>query len=339
MSATTVEYQNKLEQWYGQCPSPVKTVLNVGNAYKTLDGWLKHVAGDPEKLVGYAPKYVALATRLEAIAGEVTTATHSISGWEGESFEAFISKTGDFADKVSKTAKAIAGTQEILVACAKGCVSVANCIVDLVKMFVQWLIQTFFAALASSWCSFGATVAAWLGANIMKGIELVGKVMKICDKLQALITKIVNLLRKIMEIVQKIQKIIQMIKGVFAAFKAFRSGDLLGGVTALSSAYSTYGNLSGGSPSGSTGSTNSPLSSWASTAGQVAGAATGAQNGNYSGVANLVGQAVGSSGTGSLNSALTNLWSGTTKATITDAASTYQAIQAARDAAGRNSPV
>jgi hypothetical protein len=338
MSATTTEYQNKLEQWYGHCPGPVKTVLNVGNAYKTLDGWLKHIAGDPEKLVGYGPKYVELATRLESIAGEVTTATHSISGWEGESYEAFIKKTSDFSDKVSKTAKAIAGTQEILVACAKGCVSVANCIVDLVKMFVQWLIQTFFAALASSWCSFGATVAAWLGANIMKAIQLVGKVMKICDKLMALITKIVNLLKKIMEIVEKIRKIIAIIKGVFAAFKAFKNGDIMGGVTALSGAYSTYNSLSGGSTTSASGSTSSTLSSWVGTAGQVTGAYTSAQNGSYSGVANLVGQAVGSSGSGSLSSTLTNLWSGNTKAGLTDAANTYQAIQAARDAATRNSP-
>jgi len=319
MSATTFEYQNKLEQWYGQCPGPVKTVLNVGNAYKTLNGWLKYIAGDPEKLVGYAPKYVALGTRLESIAGEVLTATRSISGWEGESYEAFISKTGDFADKVSKTAKAVAATQEILVACAKGCVQVANCIVDLVKMFVQWLIKTFFAALASSWCSFGATVAAWLGANIMKAIELVGKVMKICDKLMALITKIVSLLKKIMEIVQKIQKIIQIIKGVFAAFKAFKNGDIMGGVTALSGAYSNYNNLSGGSSGGSSSSTSSTLSSWASTAGQVAGQAVG-----------------GTSGT--LSSTLTTMWSGTTRVTMTDAATTWQAIQAARDAAARNAP-
>lgn len=338
MSATTTEYQNKLEQWYGQCPGPVKTVLNIGNAYKTLNGWLKYIAGDPEKLVGYGPKYVALAGRLESIAGEVTSATRSISGWEGESFEAFIHKTDDFADKVSKTAKAIAGTQEILVACAKGCVSVANCIVDLVKMFVQWLIKTFFAALASSWCSFGATVAAWLGANIMKAIELVGKVMKICDKLMALITKIVNLLKKIMEIVQKIQKIIQIIKGVFAAFKAFKNGDIMGGVTALSGAYSNYNSLSGGSSGGSTSTTSGSMSSWVSTAGQVAGAYTSAQNGNYSGVADLVGQAVGSSGSGTLSSTLTNLWSGNTRTGITDAASTYQAIQAARDASRRNAP-
>lgn len=333
MSATTTEYQNKLEQWYGRCPGPVKTVLNIGNAYKTLDGWLKYIAGDPEKLVSYGPKYVELGTRLESIATEVTTATHSITGWEGESHDAFLKKTSDFSDKVSKTAKVIANTQEILVACAKGCVQVANCIVDLVKMFVEWLIKSFLAALATSWCSFGATVAAWLGANIMKAIELLGKVMKICDKLMALITKIVSLLKKIMEIVQKIQKIIQIIKAVFAAFKAFKNGDIIGGVTALSGAYSNYNNLSGGSTSSSSGT--SSLSSWASTAGQVASAYTSAQHGNYSGVANLVGQATGGS-SGTLGSTLTSLWSGDTKTVGTDAAGVWQSIQAARDAAAKS---
>lgn len=253
MSATTAEYSNTLEQWYGHCPGPVKTVLNVGNAYRTLDRWLKHIAGDPEKLVSYGPKYVELSRKLEAIATEVTGATRSIGGWEGDSHAAFMTRTSDFSSNVSKAAQAVAGTQEILVACAKGCVQVANCIVDLVKMFVQWLIRSFLAALASSWCSFGATVAAWLGANIMKAVELLGKVMGICQKLGTLIEKIVTLLRKVMEVVSKIQRIIAVIKGVFAAFKAFRNGDFLGGVTSLSGAVSGGNSLSGGSGGAATG--------------------------------------------------------------------------------------
>jgi len=326
MSATTTEYSNKLEQWYGHCPGPVKTVLNVGNAYKTLDRWLKYVAGDPEKLVSYGPKYVELSQKLEAIATEVTGATSSIGGWDGESYAAFMTKTSDFSANVSKTAKAIAGTQEILVACAKGCVQVANCIVDLVKMFVEWLIKSFLAALASSWCSFGATVAAWLGANIMKAIELLGKVMGICEKLGTLISKIVTLLKKVMEIVAKIQKIIQVIKSVFAAFKAFKNGDFLGGLTSLSGAVSSYNAVTGGSSS-------TTLGSWGGAVGQVAGAVTAATHGNYAGVVGAVGAATGTSST---VSTITALWQ--SSGVASDATGAWNAIQQARAAAATNTP-
>jgi hypothetical protein len=326
MSATTTEYSNKLEQWYNQCPGPVKTVLNIGNAYKTLDQWLKYVAGDPEKLVSYGPRYVELSHKLEAIATDVTGATSSIGGWYGESYAAFMKKTSDFSDKVSKTAKAIAGTQEILVACAKGCVQVANCIVDLVKMFIEWLIKSFLAALASSWCSFGATVAAWLGANIMKAIELLSKVMGICQKLGTLIEKIVTLLKKVMEIVQKIQKIIQVIKSVFAAFKAFKNGDFLGGISSLSGAVSGYNSLSGGS-------STSTLGTWNGTANQVAGAVTAAKNGNYSGLVSAVGNATGA---GSTVNKISALWQ--SSGVAGDATGTWNAIQQARTAAAKNSP-
>jgi hypothetical protein len=325
MSATTMEYSNKLEQWYGHCPQPVKTVLNVGNAYKTLDRWLKYVAGDPEKLVSYGPKYIELSHKLEAIATEVTGATSSIGGWEGDSYAAFMKKTSDFADKVSKTAQAIAGTQEILVACGRGCVQVANCIIDLVKMFVQWLIQSFLAALATSWCSFGATVAAWLGGNIMKAIELLGKVMGVCQKLGTLVEKIVTLLKKVMEIVSKIQKIIQIIKSVFAAFKAFRNGDFLGGISSLSGAVSSYNGLSGGSNS-------STLGSWRGTANQVSGAVDAARNGNYSGIVNAVGNAPGSSTVNKISA----LWQ--SSGVAGDATGTWDAIQQARTAAANNRP-
>jgi hypothetical protein len=326
MSATTTEYSNKLEQWYNHCPGPVKSVLNVGNAYKTLDRWLKYVAGDPEKLVTYGPKYVELSQKLEAIATDVTGATSSIGGWDGDSYAAFMKKTSDFSDKVSKTAKAIAGTQEILVACAKGAVQVANCIVDLVKMFVQWLIKSFLAALASSWCSFGATVAAWLGANIMKGIELLSKVMGICQKLGTLIEKIVTLLKKVMEIVSKIQKIIQVIKSVFAAFKAFKNGDFLGGLTSLSGAASGYNSVTGGSSS-------STLASWSSTANKVTGAVSAATSGNYGALAGAVGNAAGA---GSTVNTISALWQSTGVAS--DATGAWNAIQQARTAAAHNSP-
>ena len=326
MSATTTEYSNKLEQWYSHCPGPVKSVLKVGNAYKTLDRWLKYVAGDPEKLVSYGPKYVELSHKLEAIATEVSGATSSIGGWDGESYAAFMKKTSDFSDKVSKTAKAIAGTQEILVACAKGCVQVANCIVDLVKMFVEWLIKSFLAALASSWCSFGATVAAWLGANIMKAIELLSKVMGICNKLGTLIEKIVMLLKKVMEIVSKIQKIIQIVQSAFAAFKAFTNGDFLGGISSLSGAVSSYNTVTGGS------STTS-LGSWSSTASNVAGVVSGVQSGNYTGVVNAVGNTVGA---GSAASTISSLWQ--SSGVAGDATSAWSAIQQARTAAAKNSP-
>src|SRR5659263_402845 len=95
------------------------------------------------------------------------------------------------------------------------------------------------------WCSFGATVAAWLGANIMKAIELLNKVMGICNKLATLIEKIATLLKKVMEIVQKIQRLIQVIKSVFAAFKAFKNGDFLGGISSMSGAVSGYNSLAG----------------------------------------------------------------------------------------------
>ena len=310
MSATTTEYSNKLEQWYGQCPGPVKSVLNVGNAYRTLDRWLKCVAGDPEKLVSYGPRYLELSHKLETIASEVTGATSSISGWDGDSYAAFMKKTSDFSDKVAKTAKAVAGTQVILVACAKGCVQVANCIVDLVKMFVQWLIKSFLAALATSWCSFGATVAAWLGANIMKAVELLSKVMGICQKLGALVEKIVTLLKKVMEIVSKIQKIIQVIKSVFAAFKAFRNGDFLGGVSSLSGAVGSYNSLGGGS-------STSTLGSW---------------NGTASGIAHAVGGATGSTTVSTLSA----LWQ--SSGVASDATGTWNAIQQARTAAANSSP-
>ncbi|MDO5287260.1 MAG: hypothetical protein Q4G45_10655, partial [Actinomycetia bacterium] len=232
-SRTQQEYQNRMDEWYASCPGPVQTVLNIGNAFQTVNGWLKQVAGDPEKIASYGPKYVALGEDLRTISADVTRTSGSVQGWSGESYEAFMVKTKDFADKIEKAAQAVAGTEEILLACAKGCVEVANCICDLVMMFVKFLVKSWLAALASSGITFGGSVAAWLGANLAKGVEMVEKVVGAVQKLQDLIQKIVGLIQQVMEVVRKIQQVIQVIKGVFAAFESFKSGDILGGVQGL----------------------------------------------------------------------------------------------------------
>ena len=268
-SPTQQEDQNKMEQWYGSCPGPVQTVLNFGNAFQTVNTWLKKVAGDPEKIISYGPKYVALGDDLKDISQDVTQTAGSIRNWSGDSYTNFMAKTKDFADKVEKAGEAVAGTQEILVACAKGCVEVANCICDLVMMFVKFMVKSYLAALASSSISFGATVAAWLGANIAKGIQMVQQVTSAISKLSELIQKVVSLIQQVMEVVRKIQQVIQLIKGIFAAFRAFRDGDFVGGVQALAGVAQGASGLTGG-------------------AGGLSGLTGGSGSGGLSGVAQQV---------------------------------------------------
>lgn len=355
------EYSNKLEQWYSSCPGPVQTVLNVGNAYKTVDGWLKHVAGDPEKIASYGPRYVALGAELDTIAAEVSDTSRAITGWSGPAYESFMAKTGDFADKIAQVAKSVAGTQEILVAAAKGAVQVANCICDLVMMFVKFLVKSFLAALASSTFTFGGSIAAWLSANIAKAVQMVQKVMSAIGKLGELISKITALLKKVMEVVQKIQKVIALIKGVFAAFKAFKDGDVMGGVQALAGVAQGYTSLTGGHGGGALAGAQGTLGTVTGVAGQVQqvtsgswGQAAGALydlvagkpegNGHHSagaegGPAGGAGGAAGSGGLAGLASTSNaQIVKQGVQDVATDAQGAWDAIKEAREAAARNAP-
>ena len=113
---------------------------------------------------------------------------------------------------------------------------------------------------------------------------------------------------------------------MFAAFKAFKNGDFLGGISSLSGAVSGYNNVTGGS-------STSSLGSWSSTASNVAGVVSGAKNGNYTGLANAVGNAVGAVSTAST---ISSLWQ--SSGVASDATNTWNAIQQARTAAAKNSP-
>lgn len=208
-------YENALQQWYGQCPSPVQTVLNFGGAYDKVNNSLIWAAGDPEGLVTYATKYVGIGNQIQHMASEITATSQSLPSWTGAARDQYGSTVSDYAAKVESLAESVTATNEILISCAEGSVEVANAIVDLVKMFIEFFIQSLAISLALSVLSFGASVAAWVAANLAKAADMAAKVLQVLQKFATFLGKVAQLLRKVADILTKIATLITKIKAIF----------------------------------------------------------------------------------------------------------------------------
>lgn len=214
MSETRAEYQNKLEQYYGSAPGAVRTVMNAFNAYDLIIDLLHKVCGDPNKVAAKGQDYIAAGRDIEAVGQAIDQARGGITYWSGTARDAFDVKITQHVDKIGELATAVAKTDDILKAAAEACVQGANLIVDIVMMVIKWAIKSFLLALATSWCSFGATVAAWIGANLARGIAAFQKIMAALGKLGQFLQKLAALLKKIVQILQKVRQILQALQQV-----------------------------------------------------------------------------------------------------------------------------
>ncbi|MDO5287874.1 MAG: hypothetical protein Q4G45_13790 [Actinomycetia bacterium] len=221
-------YQNTLEQWYSSAPGPVQQVVSWSGLYDKANDCVKWIAGDPDQIMSYAPRYTELGTQVSQTSQEIETIAQGIEGWTGESHDTFLKKACEFAEKIDKIAEAVKGTPEVLEACAQGAVEVANCIIDIVKMVIEFLITSLAVSAALSVFTFGASVAAWVAANLAKGAQALAKVVQVAEKFARFLEKMARLFQKIAEVFNNIAEIIKVIKEVFQAVKAIKGGGLVG---------------------------------------------------------------------------------------------------------------
>lgn len=214
MTVARVEYQNKLEQFYGSSPGPVKTVMNFFGAYRMICNVLHQVTGDPNKVAGKGADYIAASQQIAAVAEAIEKARSGTQQWSGTARAEFDAKITQHIDKIGELAQAVAKTDEILKSAAEACVQGANLIIDVVMMVIKWCIKTYLAALATSWCSFGATVAAWIGANVVRGIQAFQQIMSALGKLGQFLQKLATLLKKLVEILNKVKEILKVLQQI-----------------------------------------------------------------------------------------------------------------------------
>lgn len=214
------QYNNTLDNWYANCHWAIQEVLRA--PYEQVSEWLRFVTGDPNKVGGEAQTYVAMASEVSNVAGEVQRVAASIHGWEGEAREAFNAKMAELQQAFQELAPAIEQTQEILHAAAETAVEAANMILDIIKMAIEFLVTSLAIAAALAVFTAGASFVAWIAGKLAYGAAKVAEIMNGLARVAQVLNKIAELLNKVREVFLKIKHVLKFIAELLKALKAVR---------------------------------------------------------------------------------------------------------------------
>ena len=219
-------YSNELDSWYNSCPGPVKSVLH--SPYSKISDALHWVTGDPDKVAGAGPTYISAGNDILQYGQSVITITHSTNLWTGPAKDAFSAKMALLEKNLATLGSAVGKTDEILKAAAETCVEAANMTIDIVKMVIEFLISSLAVALATAVFTFGASVGAWVCANIANGARALAQVVQGLAKVAAVLEKIAQVLEKLAAIFTKVAEILREIQALLKTIKELKAGATLG---------------------------------------------------------------------------------------------------------------
>lgn len=215
------EYNNKLDEWYGQCPGPVQTVLEW--PYTQFSEALHWITGEPDKVAGQGQVYITQGQALIDLGKDIDQIRNGLTEWSGKARTSFDGKMDTLQANFNQLGEAVKATDEILQAAAETCVEAANMIIDIVKMIIEFLLTSLAISLALAAFTFGASVAAWIATNIANGLRAVAQMVQGLTKVAQVLEKIAQMLSKIAQILKKVADILKAIKELLAILKELKS--------------------------------------------------------------------------------------------------------------------
>ncbi|MEO7588006.1 MAG: hypothetical protein ABIS84_08260 [Arachnia sp.] len=206
------EYNNTLDTWYQSCPSPVRSVLQ--SPYNTVSGWLHWVTGEPNTVAGQCGTYQSLGQQVLQVGQQLSDTANGISLWEGEAHDAYMAKMGLVRGNFDKLGPAIQQTQEILRAAAETSVEAANMILSVIRSVIEFLMTSLAIAGALAVFTLGASMGAWVAANLAKGAHALAKISQGLARVAQVLTRIANLLEKLATIMKKVAEILKELRAL-----------------------------------------------------------------------------------------------------------------------------
>ena len=187
----------RIEEWLGPAGAAYGIVKPI---VEFLSHPLDEVTGDPDQLREKAVAWRAAADQMQAHAeAELTARTDLLSYWEGSAAEAFDDEMTQINRSLSEIAQHFDVTAQLLENSADGAQEAQHLVEQIVRELIAWLIVTIIVALASSWITLGASVAAGAAAGAAEAAAA-------GTRAAAVALKLANLLRKVSEFLLKMSK-------------------------------------------------------------------------------------------------------------------------------------
>jgi hypothetical protein len=176
-------------------------IEHIGFLHEGLD----KLAGDPEDVTAKAQTWQNISKSLQDAAhGYQASAQQTKACWTSSAGQAYQASAAGFERSIQGAA-GHASSAATSMTVAAGLVGVERGLIrDMISGFVGGLIAKAVAALATSWCSFGASVAAFIADTVVEATALAGK---ITSRIATLVSKLGKLGREFEESAQSLGKL------------------------------------------------------------------------------------------------------------------------------------
>ncbi|EIE97401.1 WXG100 family type VII secretion target [Saccharomonospora glauca] len=162
-----------------------------------LQDALHMVSGDGPALSAASDDFSAIGEGLVEYSNEfVRVADETLADWQGEASNAARNALADFAKGIEGVATSAGGVAQILKISSMIMTVVEEVIKAIITEFVSWLIWIWIPALASSWVTFGTSVATAMSASVAKAASAFSRVTSKMGKLGKLLDKIIEFFKK-----------------------------------------------------------------------------------------------------------------------------------------------
>ncbi len=199
----------------GAVMDPLGTLFGAGIGWliehiSFLHKGLDMLAGDPAAVTAIATTWENISQSLAHTSGGYKAATAKLEpNWQCTSAQGYYASANGYHQSIQAVSSEAHGASTLMNGAAALVGAERGLIRDTISAFVGELIAKAVVALATSWCSFGASVAAFITDTVIEGTALAGKIVSRIGKLAGKIAKLAD---KIGKEVPKLAKLAKILK-------------------------------------------------------------------------------------------------------------------------------
>jgi uncharacterized protein YukE len=198
-------------------PMGAITSAGVGwvlNAVSFLREPFDILKGNPSAITGSSQSWLTAANSLTTTAEKYRTAsTTQTQSWTGTAGNGYRAASSSQADGLEALAKASQSVSSAITQAGKAVAEGRKIVMDLISEAVGKIIQICIEALASSWLSFGSSIAMGIAQSVQKAVSTAQKLVQKIQKVVQTLQKIIQFVQKVMQIVQQVKQLLDMIGG------------------------------------------------------------------------------------------------------------------------------
>lgn len=203
----------------GIAGDPMGAITSAGvgwvlNAVSFLREPFDVLLGNPSAITGSSQSWMTAANSLSNTAAQYRQkANTQTCNWTGRAGNGYRAASNNQANGLEALAKACKVVSSAIDQAGKAVAQARKVVLDLITEAVNKIIQICIEALASSWLSFGASIAMGIAQSVQKAVTTAQKTIKKIKDVIETLQKIIKTVQQIIQLVKQVKQLLDQIGG------------------------------------------------------------------------------------------------------------------------------